>query len=143
MENIMNDQINEIKEDDYSHEDKVVNIINAFQIHYKRLFKKNDNENMFNDVDTKNPLSTNRSMEFLYEHLFKYKENIKNNNEGNNLYNEDDNFDIEKYDEFYALIINADIKKMSASLYSLIEYFVGLKEEWWDLKWEIINLKNN
>jgi len=131
------------KEDDYSCEDKLVNIINAFQIHYKRLFKKKDNEHMFNEVDTNNPLSTNRSMEFLYEHLYKYKENIKSKNNGNNLYNEDDNFDIEKYDEFYALIINGDIKKMSSSLYSLIEYFVGLKEEWWDLKWEIINLKNN
>ena len=141
MENQNN--VNDVKEDNYSYEDKLVNIINAFQIHYKRLFKKKDNEHMFNDIDSNNPLATNRSMEFLYEHLYKYKENIKNSTDGNNLYNEDDNFDLEKYEEFYALIINGDIKKMSASLFSLIEYFVGLKEEWWDLKWEIINLKNN
>ena len=141
--NFKEEKEDEIKEDDYSYEDKLLNIINAFQIHYKKLFKKENNENMFNEVDTNNPLSTNRSMEFLYEHLYKYKENIKNNNGLNNLYNEDDNFDMEKPEEFYALIINGDINKMSASLYGLIEYFVGLKEDWWDMKWEIINLKNN
>ena len=140
---INHDINNDINEEDYSYEDKLLNIINAFQIHYKKLFKKENNENMFNEVDTNNPLSTNRSMEFLYEHLYKYKENIKNNNGLNNLYNEDDNFDMEKPEEFYALIINGDINKMSASLYGLIEYFVGLKEDWWDMKWEIINLKNN
>jgi len=123
--------------------EKMVEIINVFQIHYKRIFKKKDNENMFSDLDTSNPLSTNMSMEFLYDHIFKYKENKKSDNNKNNLYNEDDNIDLDKYDEFFALLINGEINKLSGSLYSLIEYFVNKFENWFEIKWEIINLKNN
>jgi hypothetical protein len=36
-----------------------------------------------------------------------------------------------------------EIQKLSASLYSLMEYLVTYKETWYELKWEIMNLKNN
>jgi hypothetical protein len=40
-------------------------------------------------------------------------------------------------------LINGDINKLSASMYSLIEYLVNKYENWYEIKWEIINLKNN
>ena len=123
--------------------EKLLDIINAFQIHFKKLFKKKDTDSMFADLDTSDPLSTNRSMEFLYDHIFKHKEYSKNNKEKNNLSNEDDNINLDDYDEFFALLINGDIDKLSASMYSLIEYLVNKYENWYEIKWEIINLKNN
>lgn len=123
--------------------EKLVDIINAFQVHYKKLFKKKDTDNMFADLDTSDPLSTNRSMEFLYDHIFKHKEYAKNDKEKNSLFKEDDNIDLDKYDEFFALMINGDINKLSASMYSLIEYLVNTYDNWYEIKWEIINLKNN
>ena len=123
--------------------EKLVDIINAFQVHFKKLFKKKDTDNMFADLDISDPLSTNRSMEFLYDHIYKHKENIKNNNNKNNLYNEEDNIDLEQFEECYALMINGDIDKLSESMYTLIEYLVNKYENWYEIKWEIINLKNN
>ena len=127
--------------EDFTEENKMVNIINAFQIYFKRLFKRNDNENMFNDMNLNDPLSTNRSMEFLYDHIFKYQEIKKKNNQI--LFNENDKFDLNLYTEFYALLINNEIIKLSESVYALIEVLVLEKEIWFELKWEIMNLKNN
>ena len=127
--------------EDFTEENKMVNIINAFQIYFKRLFKRNDNENMFNDMNLNDPLSTNRSMEFLYDHIFKYQEIKKKNNQI--LFNENDKFDLNLYTEFYALLINNEIIKLSESVYALIEILVLEKENWFELKWEIMNLKNN
>lgn len=130
--------------DDFIEENKMLNIFNAFQIYFKRLFKRNDNENMFNDMDLNDPLSTNRSMEFLYDHIFKYQE-IKKKIQINDqiLFDENDKFDLNLYTEFYALLINNEIIKLSESVYALIEFLVLLKENWFELKWEIMNLKNN
>ena len=127
--------------EDFTEENKMVNIINAFQIYFKRLFKRNDNENMFNDMNLNDPLSTNRSMEFLYDHIFKYQEIKKKNNQI--LFNENDKSDLNLYTEFYALFINNEIIKLSESVYALIEILVLEKENWFELKWEIMNLKNN
>ena len=123
--------------------EKLVDIINAFQVHFKKIFKKKDTDNMFIDLDTSNPLSTNRSMEFLYDHIYKHKENNKNNNLKNNLYNEDDNINLDNFEECYALMINGNIDKLSESMYSVIEYFVNKHDKWYEIKWEIINIKNN
>ena len=132
---------NDNDKEDFTEENKMVNIINAFQIYFKRLFKRNDNENMFNDMNINDPLSTNRSMEFLYDHIFKYQEIKKKNNQI--LFEENDKFDLNLYTEFYALLINNEIIKLSESVYALIELLVSEKENWFELKWEIMNLKNN
>ncbi len=129
------------KDDDYTQENKMVNIINAFQTYYKRLFKRDDNENMFSDMDTTDPLATNRSMEFIYDHIFKYQEIIKKKELI--LFNESDKFNLDDYEEFYALLINHEIIKLSESVYALIEFLILEKENWFESKWEIMNLKNN
>ncbi len=128
-------------DDNYTEENKMVNIINAFQTYYKRLFKRDDNENMFSDMDTTDPLATNRSMEFLYDHIFKYQEIIKKKQLI--LFNESDKFNLDDYEEFYALLINHEIIKLSESVYALIEFLILEKENWFESKWEIMNLKNN
>lgn len=125
--------------EDNNQEETIVDIINAFQTYYKKLFKKQDNENMFTDIDATNPLATNRSMEFLYEHIYKYKQNTE---EYNKLYIETDEFDLDKFSEFYALLINGEIIKLSASIYALINFLVTEKKEWYNIRWEIISLKN-
>ncbi len=132
--------MNNLEEDK---EDKIVDIINAFQTYYKILFNKKENVNMFEELDTNNPLSTNRSMEFLFEHIYKYNENEKNKNGNNKLYNETDDINLDDYDEFYTLIINGEIQKLSNSLFSIIEYLVTTNKNWYEIKWKIINLKNN
>ncbi len=127
---------------DRQHE-KIVDIINACHIHYKRIYKKKETEHMFSDLDSNNPLSTNMAMEFLYHHIHKYKENQKNNNKQNNLYNETDEFNLDEYDEFFALLINGDIIKLSGSLFNLLNFMVNEYDNWFEKKWEIMNLKNN
>lgn len=139
MEKIKEEYI--YNDNDYNQENKMLNIINAFQTYFKKLFKRDDNENMFNDIDTNDPLSTNRSMEFLYEHIFKYQELIKKKTLV--IYEENDKFDLDIYSEFYALLINNEIVKLSESLYALIEFLVLKDENWFEIKWEIMNLKNN
>jgi DUF4097 and DUF4098 domain-containing protein YvlB len=141
MESINREDLHDENEEDFKEENKMVNIINAFQTYFKRLFKREDNENMFSDMNTNDPLSTNRSMEFLYDHVFKYQEIIKKKN--TLLYEENDKFDLDTYPEFYALLINNEIIKLSESVYALIEFMVLQKENWFELKWEIMNLKNN
>jgi hypothetical protein len=145
MENIKDNlfkvDLQDENEENFAEENKMVNIINAFQTYFKKLFKRDDNENMFSDMDTNDPLSTNRSMEFLYDHLYKYQEILKK--KSNLLYEENDKFDLEDFTEFYALLINNEIIKLSESVYALIEFLILKKENWFELKWEIMNLKNN
>ena len=125
-------------------EDFIVDTINIFQTYYRKLFNNNNNNNntesIFEGIDNSNPLSTNRSMEFLYEHIYKNK-NI--DPDINKLYAETDDIDLEKFDELFALLIDGDIKKLSPSLYMLINYFAHTYENWYEINWNIINLKNN
>ncbi len=132
-----------ILEEDYSEENKMVDIINAFQIYYKKLFNKKQTDNMFSELNENDPLATNRQMEFLYEHIYKYKENEKQNNNKNNLLNEEDEINLEDYDEFFALVIDGEIIKLSSSLFSLMNYLVRLQDNWYEIHWSIMNLKNN
>jgi hypothetical protein len=131
------------KEEDYSEEIKMVDIINAFQVYYKKLFNKKQTDNMFSELNESDPLATNRQMEFLYEHIYKYKENEKEKNNKNNLFNEEDEFNLDNYDEFFALIINGEINKLSASLFALMAHLVNIQDAWYELSWSIMNLKNN
>lgn len=125
-------------------EELMVDIINVFHTYYKKIFNKNPNENMFHDLDESDNLATNRALEFIYEHVFKHKENIKANNNNNVLLNEDDIKNLDSYDELYALLIDGQIDKLSVSLFSLIEYLVKKNNgEWYALHWNIMNLKNN
>ncbi len=96
---------------------------------------------MFSNMDTSDPLATNRSMEFVYDHIYKYKEIQKKNTQI--LFQENDKFDLDTYQEFFALLIDNEIIKLSESAYALIEYLVSEKNNWFELKWEIMNLKNN
>ncbi len=128
-------------EEDFKEENKMVNIINAFHTYYKKLFKEKENSNMFNGMDTSDPLATNRAMEFLYDHIYKYKEIQKKGTQI--LFQENDKFDLDTYPEFFALLIDNEIIKLSESAYALIEYLVNTKDNWFELRWEIMNLKNN
>jgi hypothetical protein len=140
-DNLNKEDLDNDNEENFTEENKMVNIINAFQTYFKKLFKRDDNENMFSDMDASDPLSTNRSMEFLYDHIYKYQEIIKKQTQL--LYEENDKFDLDVFPEFYALLINNEIIKLSESVYALIEFLILEKENWFELKWEIMNLKNN
>ena len=118
--------INNSDEDIDRQHEKMVDIINACHIHYKRIYKKKETEHMFSDLDSSNPLSTNTAMEFLYHHIFKYKENQKNNIKQNILYNETDEFNLDEYNEFFALLIDGEIIKLSGSLFNLLNFLRNL-----------------
>jgi hypothetical protein len=81
-------------------------------------------------------------MEFLYEHIFKYKENEKHKNNMNNLYEESDMDNMDEFDELYALLIEGEIKKISPSLFAIMNHMVRTYN-WYDIHWTIMNLKNN
>ncbi len=134
---------NPILEEDIMAE-KMVEIINIFHIYYKILFKKEKNVTMFEGMNLEDNTSTNRSMELLFEHIYKYKDNIsKNKLELIEIYNEDDSelLNLET-DELFALLINNDINKLSPSLFSIISHLAN-NFEWREINWKIINLKEN
>ncbi len=134
---------NEVIDDTDRQHEKLVDIINACHIHYRRIYKKKETEHMFSDIDSSNPLATNMAMEYLYHHIYKYKENQKNNNDKNKLFNETDEFNLDDYDEFFALLIDGEIIKLSSSLFNLLNFMVTEYDNWFEKKWEIMNLKNN
>ena len=143
-----NDEIT-FDKDNISTEDiwaeKMLEIINIFHIYFKILFKKERNVNMFDGINLEDESSTNRSMELLYEHIYKYKEYTKSNKlEFTELYNEDDE-DVMNLnsDDLYALLIENNIEKLSPSLFAITSYLANLEQYWREINWKIINLKEN
>lgn len=116
-----------------------VDILNAFQTYYKNLYRKQEDETLFDGVNYDDLTSTNRSMELLYDYIYEYRSNKMKDTKLTNLYDQTE-LNMNDYEELYGLIIDGTIKKISPSFLALLIYLVQL--EWNDIDWKISKLKD-
>ena len=113
-----------------------INIMNIFTIYYKQLFNKEKESHMFEEINYEKENSTNRCMELLFEEIVKYNKCEDQNI--TKLYNEEE-LDIEKCPELYALLIDNKVEKVCQLLIPLIVYLAGM--EWTNIDWSIHPIK--
>ncbi len=116
-----------------------VDILNVFQTYYKNLYRKHEDETLFDGINYDDLTSTNRSMELLYDYIYEYRSNKMKDTKLTNLYDETE-LNMNDYEELYGLIIDGTIKKISPSFLALLIYLVQL--EWNDIDWKISKLKD-
>ena len=101
---------------------------------------------MLHGIDVKDEYATNRSMEFIYEIIYKYNINLSNNSLLCDIY---EPTQINKYlkntdyEDLYGLSYNENIIKVSPTLFSIITYIahhIDWKNE--NISWAIIPLKS-
>lgn len=132
--------INDIIDKEYD-SNKVVNIINLLYIYYKRINEMKTINNIFSNINSK--LDTNEELEFVYHHINKYKKDIEENNYNNLVikYEKDNNIDINKYEELYALVYNSSIDMYCGSIMPLILYVHEKETEGNEVIWDILKIK--
>ncbi len=94
---------------------------------------------MFSDIDYEKPTSTNRCMEFLYEHMAKYNNCLQDEEKITIV--DPEEVDIDSCDELYLLMINDEQKYVCQTLFPLLKYVATL--DWLKLKWSINPLKTD
>jgi len=129
----------ELDNKENSEMEKYVNMINVFIMYYQQLYKKK--ESMFENVDMKNDISTNRQMELLYEYVKEYNDNQKMNPELADIYDIDD-INQDEYEILYLLLINDTITKISPCMLSLL-YYISDMENWQTINWKITTITKN
>lgn len=137
------DPIDDDNNDNIIHKDDIsvksnMDILNIFTIYYKRLYKKNNNEHMFEGIDYDKVDSTNTCMELFYEHLEKYRLYIEDHNECVLYEMEDTDIPIDTFDECYILSIN-DKSYLAPLLISLISHLSTMN--WESLDWHLYKIK--
>lgn len=126
-----------VPEDDVL-ENEYINMINVFMFHFKRLFNKNNNYNMLNDIDQTQKNSTNRCMEYVFEEMFKFKE--ETDEKKKKLYKVG-RLDINNCTELYSLTIDDNPICICQYLLPLIQKVSTL--DWTEIHWSIIPIKTN
>jgi hypothetical protein len=106
-------------------EDILVNIINEYTNYYKKLKKLPEDFTLFDGIDIDDDTSTNVSLEEFYD----AKYNFEHNGENYIKIYDDENEIKDKYIEYYVIMKNNNIYKVSLSLFSLLIEIVNLKIE--------------
>jgi len=122
--------------------DEIINyidVLNIFFFYFKKKIQKKKNYNMFDDIDYNKIESTNRCLEFMYEHIEKYKSN-QDNMYICRLYNPDE-LDISECEELYVLIIDDKQNKVCQLLYPIIVFLA--EQDWTNIKWSINPIKTD
>ncbi len=112
-----------------------VQFLNVFMCYYKHLFNKDNNTNMFHDVDYGLDNSTNRCMEFLYTEMHKYEEHEDNGRDDQITIYEPCSVNLDEQDELYVLMVDNKQNKMCHTLLPLIKYVSTL--DWSNMIWRI------
>jgi hypothetical protein len=142
--------ISNIKEIEENFEDKdedefgkVADLMNIHQTYFRTLFKKNNNENMFEEINYEDKTSTNRSLELFYEYFYEYKTNLEKGEEYVSVYTED-TIEQDKFEVLYGVLIDGDVKYLSPCIYSLYLLLADNKIiKWRENKlWKIIQIKS-
>lgn len=118
---------------------KHINLLNIFNCYFKKLFEKKESDHLFGGIDIDKDDSTNKSLEFLYEEIFKFNKSIEEDKDI--LYDpDDDNLDINKCKELYILCIDHAPVYVCKLLLPLLQY-LG-EQDWLEMEWNIMPLKN-
>lgn len=121
---------------------QMTDLMNIHQIYYRTLFKKKNNENMFEEINYEDKTSTNRSMELFYEYFYEYKQLLDKNEDFVAVYTID-SIEEDKCEEIYGILLDNDIKYLSPSIYSLYLLLAENKLiKWQSNNWKIIQVKS-
>lgn len=143
-ENYPEDKIN-IDEYELAEEEKeymsYMNLLNIYTCYYKKLFVKNKNSTMFDDIDYEKIDSTNKCLELLYNEIYKFDQSKEDDRDI--LYEPDDDLiDIDQCKELYSLYIGSEPKFTCKNLLPLLKYMAETYNNWTEMAWSIIPLKS-
>ena len=118
--------------------ENVLTLFDKFLIIYNK--KYNTTGSMFENVDIKNPLSTNEKMELFYEYITDHKALYDENPNYIDVYDPDYKIENSDSHDVYALIIGktSSIKYLSLSFISLL--IIGCQKIESGIDWSIIKL---
>ena len=149
MDTIPEDEVclpSEQEQEQYSEEEECIqvhDILNLFLQYYKQLYHLNQKTHMFEGIDYQKEISTNRSMELLYEEIHKYQ----NSNEDYRQVISHDQVHkqqelMKRLKECHVLHLNGTPSWYSGSLLCLLKHLSILSLKTKD-RWEIFPLKRN
>ncbi len=115
---------------------KAIDLIDKFLELYNTKYQKIGS--MFENIDIKDPSSTNERMELFYEYMQEHVNLLAENPENIDVYGSDDHIENDDH-EIYAIIYgdNAKVKYLSLSFISLL--YIGVNE-FSEKKWTIVKM---
>jgi len=133
------DSLDPIDEENSEENDKVnketgIHFLNVFMCYFKKLFNREQDQNMFNNINYTKFNSTNRPMELLFEEVQKFNVAEKNYPMKIKIF-DPHQIDINKCQELYILVIDNKQYKVCQTLIPLL-YFVS-ELEWTKINWRI------
>lgn len=113
-------------------------LLNIYTCYFKQLFRRQQDETMFDHIEQDQKDSTNRCMEFLYEEINKF--NNSKEEDKDVLYSPDDtSIEIEKCNEMFILYINDIPTYVCKYLLPIMKHLATL--DWSNIRWSIIPIK--
>ena len=114
-----------------------VSLLNIYTCYFKQLFRRQQNETMFDHLDEEKD-STKRCMEYLYEEINKLNKSEEPDKE--TLYSPNDiTLDIEKCTDLYILYLDDTPAFACKFLLPLMGYLAT--KDWLNISWSIIPIK--
>lgn len=113
--------------------DYLIDLTNMMIAYYKSVFCNFKNDNTFAIFDKKNE----RCLEYIAEHVYAFN-NFPENRKLIDARDIDQNMtNVEKYSNFYSLLIDGDQICFSQSLCSLMLYILEKYDDWTKINWYI------
>lgn len=124
-------------------ENFVVDMINNFTNHYKRVNGKKEDYTLLDGINFEDLTSTNAPLEKFYEEMLKFKVNESTQPEYIKIYDYTQRDSMKIVDELYGIVENGKAKYLSTSFFSLLIELTNLKNETMDktINYDIISLK--
>lgn len=123
-------------------EDFMVNMINNYVSHYKKVNNKGDNFTILDGINFNDVTSTNAPLENFYEEMLKYKINENTNPDYIKIYQYFEKDKMKIIDELYCIIKNGTPILLSTSFFSLLIELTNLKNENSEkVNYDIVSLK--
>lgn len=118
-----------------------ISLLNIYTCYFKKLFVRNKDSTMFDNIDYTKVDSTNKCLEFLYEEIYKF--NKSDDQDKDVLFDpDDDNIKIDQCDELYSLYIGNEPKYVCKYLLPLFKFIGETYKNWAEIDWSIIPLKS-
>ncbi len=99
---------------------------------------------MISGTNAKDEFSVNRSMEFMFEMMYKYNMNLSTNTKLCDIYEPhqvNNYFESSEIVELYGLTLDGLLSKVSPSLFAIVTY-IAHKIDWKNINWFIVSLKS-
>ena len=115
-----------------------IELINTFLKIYNKKYKKNGD--MFENINIKDPLSTNDKTELFYEYMQIHKNLQQQNTNLVDVYEPNTYMDNKDNNDIYALILDNDKKLVYKSFSYINLLFTGYKSFVDNINWSIVKL---